>query len=318
MATRVADLHTTSIVERFLDDAGEAGFIWARRQGCTPPTYHYLEPGSAHDVRDYTKAELECPADVCGDRRLTTVCQTRPGRRDHFRHFVKAAHPGESLNHIQSKALLLRWLAEAYPHVEAKDEVRAEDRVADILVANHQTGNRMAIEVQYSPLQNWHTRHDSYAAMGVVDQWIFGSHGRQAKRRQDDTVRLTGPQRALVREDLPLLWINPLTEQIATGYVLHAGKAVVPTAADEWVHLNVEPLGNCRLTALGIRTDTTRELHVAEDLEPLLVAADLMRQVQVPSREADYLVEALRLRGPDHDTGRAALRRLRELSVPGY
>ena len=332
-----AGSHTTSVVQRFLADAGESGFIWAREAGVRPPSYYYLKHGEAKEMRAYTKAQLECPADVCGNRRLTTVRQERAGRRDHFRHFVKTVHSGEGLNHIQAKAVLLQWLATAYPLVVADEEMRTEDRIADIFVSNPNTGNRMAIEVQYSPLANWHQRHSSYANMAVVDQWIFGSQGRQAKRRHDETLRLTAPQRALARERLPLLWINPQTEEVATGYVLKDGLPAVPGALSDWVYLKVEPLNQCRLTAVGIRTDTTRELGIAEaEYEeapfkaaewarlagaPQLVERHLgegLRRANVPEREVPYLIHALRTTGPEHVSGRSALRRLRELGVTDY
>jgi len=231
---------------------------------------------------------------------------------------VKTSHPGEGLNHIQAKALLLRWLASAYPHVDARDEVRAEDRVADLLVSNPATGNRMAIEIQYSPLQNWHARSASYANMGVVDQWIFGSQGRQAKRRKDDTLRLTPPQRALVRETKPLLWINPVTEEVATGFVWRDGKPRIPTASDDWVDLRVEPLTNCRLTLVGIRTNTTLELGMAEEVKPRSTRHPEARLVEEPVYEAEFLISVLDRMGPSHPTGLGALRRLREQGVPGY
>src|SRR4051812_39769885 len=92
---------------------GETRLVYARYRADPNVRPFFLEDGKAADLKEWTKAHLECFMPECRDRRLTTVSRT--GKRDGFTHYRGAGgHARESLFHQQAKATIERWVASRY------------------------------------------------------------------------------------------------------------------------------------------------------------------------------------------------------------
>ncbi len=210
--------HEGSVMAAFQD--GETRFVFARYRSETLGLYE-LADGTATASRAFTKAELFCPVAGCPTPAITTVNRKR--HRDGFRHLVSStAHAPESLFHIEGKAQIAKWARAKYPNVEVVEEQAsntARDRIADVMV-NFANGSRVAIEIQYAALtpDAWQLRHDSYAAQGIRDVWLFGHHGTQLRAgTRENEVNLNPTHEALASTGSPVLWFNPGTLQIASA-----------------------------------------------------------------------------------------------------
>ena len=128
----------------------------------------YLEEDAGREQHDHVVANVVCPVPGCGAP-LTTVHSTV--KRDHLRHLVKdtGGHGLESFFHAQGCALVHSWLTRRYRGCTVTREEytnAAGERRADVLIAAP-SGERMAFEVQYSPLTHdaWTERHESYNSL---------------------------------------------------------------------------------------------------------------------------------------------------------
>jgi hypothetical protein len=195
---------------------GEERFLWGldSRTGAM----FFLEENAGHDQHDHVVANVVCPVPGCGAA-LTTVHSTV--KRDHLRHLVKdtGGHGLESFFHAQGCALVHSWLTERYPGctVIREEYTNAEgERRADVLITAPSL-EKMAFEVQYSPLTHdaWTERHESYQAQGIQDVWLFGHTEKQLKLDIADTLRSKPALDAVAATGVPVLFINPTTEQLA-------------------------------------------------------------------------------------------------------
>jgi len=258
---------------------GEVRLVYARNREGIQSELFYLEDGSAEAMRAFTKSNLECFMQDCPDRRLTTV--SRGKRRDGFRHFVgSGGHSEESLLHEQSKALLLRWINQNYPHLEATEEKSTNDRSrrADVMVTWPE-GHQLAIEVQYSPISisEFWERHNSYLSQGISCTWLFGYLPPHLKFNPyfDKQVALASTQQDLAIKGIPLMWINPVSERIASltaERIVHACEIpfckgdkhmskflTIADGTELSNSLALASLFDCALTPAGIETPSGQE-----------------------------------------------------------
>jgi hypothetical protein len=170
---------------------GEQRFVW----GLHKDTGHlwYLEEDTAREWRAHVKQFIVCPVPGCGAQ-LTTA--HRRTKRDGLVHLSKdGGHTGESIFHSQGCAVLEGWLSTNYPNSKVKREeyTNAEgERRADVLITSP-AGDRVAFEVQYSPLtpDDWRTRHESYRRQGIADVWLFGHTSKQLRFDRSGFLSLT-------------------------------------------------------------------------------------------------------------------------------
>ena len=206
-----------------------------------------LERHDADAVRLEAKAYYECPVPGCTAAHPLT---TRGGsRRDHFVHSSKSAHQGgpESLFHLQGKHLIAEW-ARAQGGNAGVDVVVGEEawdalvrRQADVLVT-WPDGSRVAFEIEYksSRPSDWRRKFEDYRRGGIVGVWLFGHHPARHLRPDlriepalelsaSPRYRLTTTTEEVLRAGQPVMFINPLEEQIGT--LFEVGWDVETTAA---------------------------------------------------------------------------------------
>ncbi len=208
-----------------------------------------------------------CPVSGCPIPDLTTVDRSRAGRRDGYRHLAKGVdHGAERMHHVLAKGLLARWARWAMPGATAIEEHpsnEARERIADVMV-RLPDGGQLALEVQYSALsvEAWRERHESYRRNDIVDVWLFGHAGEQSRWR-DGAMHLNATQREIAASEAPVLWINPLTEEVAyaTSTVWSSGRGTI--LAQEEGELRVVPLTQWRLLEDGMFTRELVELRSA-------------------------------------------------------
>jgi len=195
---------------------GEERFLWGldSRTGAM----FFLEENAGHDQHDHVVANVVCPVPGCGAA-LTTVHSTV--KRDHLRHLVKdtGGQGLESFFHAQGCALVHSWLTKRYPGctVVREEYTNAEgERRADVLITAP-SGEKMAFEVQYSPLTHdaWTERHESYRSQGIQDVWLFGHTDKQLKLDVAGILRSKPVLDTVAATGVPVLFINPTTEQLA-------------------------------------------------------------------------------------------------------
>lgn len=198
-------------------------FVFAAERS-DPSSLVFLQQGEGENMRARARADLMCPEPGCTAPGLTTVFRSPGGRRDGYKHHtspVGGAHAVESVMHRQAKALLHRWAQnlDAVAEVQVEAPIAGGERVADVLLTSH-TGNRLAIEVQYSnqPLSAFVERSESYRAAGIELTWLFGSIGSMSPL---DKALRPGHQWVL-DSDQPLMWINPVEETV--GWLAHASE----------------------------------------------------------------------------------------------
>lgn len=252
--------------------------VYARDRDAPPwAELFFLEDGSVTDaIREYTRRHLVCVVPGCPSRGL--VAHARSGKRDGFVHVgtnISVGH-SEGVFHQQGKAALLRWVRVCYPGLDARAEVTLADgrdlRRPDVLVT-FPAGQRVGFEVQYASLTvaEWTQRHRAYERLGIRDVWLFGHTGKQMPL-VGGGVRPNEVHRAVLAAGLPLLWLNPLLDKIATCAVRRT-----PIEAPTWrgypvvfedgcdgrefltrpdrgttADLIIEPLHSARLTADGV------------------------------------------------------------------
>jgi hypothetical protein len=195
---------------------GEERFLWGLDS--RTDKMFFLEEDAGREQHDHVVANVVCPVPGCGAP-LTTVHSTV--KRDHLRHLVKdtGGHGLESFFHAQGCALVHSWLTKRYPDcaVIREEYTNAEgERRADVLITGP-SGEKMAFEVQYSPLTHdaWTERHESYQAQGIKDVWLFGHTEKQLKLDVAGTLRSKPVLDAVAAAGVPVLFINPTTEQLA-------------------------------------------------------------------------------------------------------
>ncbi|PVU84420.1 hypothetical protein DDP54_00800 (plasmid) [Cellulomonas sp. WB94] len=194
----------------------------------------FLAAGQASAVRPAAREHFECPFPGCDSPAPLT---TRGGTyRDHFVHMSPHTHPGgpESLDHFQAKHLIAAWAREraaaACIDVVVNDEEWSPDvrRRPDVL-ATWPDGRRVAFEVEYKayPVAAWTEKNADYRRAGITVVWIFG-HSPARYLRPDNRIGGTRPEgaargyrlgaltSAVVADSQPVLFINPVTSQIAT------------------------------------------------------------------------------------------------------
>lgn len=175
-----------------------------------------LPDGSAEAERAFTRSSLRCPFPECDSPTLTTVNRASQGLRDGFRHMRRGnRHEPESWYHLIGKAAVRHWAAEHPAVASVDEEVRLGNRVADVLLTCR-AGGRLAVEVQYSALtvEQYRERTTSYRAMGISVVWLWGHVGHHGLSKHSAAV-LRDVHRAVLADGMPLLWLNPATEQLA-------------------------------------------------------------------------------------------------------
>lgn len=297
MSDEDAQHHATFVHE------GERRFIYAARRDGAPGLV-LLPERAAEARRAPTKSELMCPVPGCPMPDLTTVDRSRAGRRDGYRHLATGVdHGAERMHHVLAKGLLARWARWAMPGATAIEEHpsnEARERIADVMV-RLPDGAQFALEVQYSALsvEAWRERHESYRRNGIVDVWLFGHAGAQARSR-DGVMYLNATQREIAASGEPVLWINPLTEEVAyaTSTAWSSGRTTI--LAQEEGPLRVVPLTQWRLLEDGMFTrelvelrDTTVRHLAREAAASAVLAADeaarqALRDQIVVARERDH------------------------------
>jgi hypothetical protein len=95
--------------------------------------------------------------------------------------------------------------------------IRETGQRADVLVTNP-NGERIAIEFQCADFgaREWRRRHVSYRSVGIRDLWILG--GCRLVRGEAG-YRATELERALLAANAPLLFLDPLGENLPAGSV---------------------------------------------------------------------------------------------------
>ncbi|KRA37909.1 hypothetical protein ASD81_04285 [Nocardioides sp. Root614] len=173
--------------------------------------------------------------------------------------------------------------------VDVEVPLHGGERTPDVLVS--WPVQRVAFEIQYSTLSvsQWQERHDWYAAHSIKDVWLWGHAGHHMTPVNDTTsgerpqFKLNEVQRAVLASgERCLYWINPLTEQIASGYVPRGHEdhpdAVWKTFAtvdDDVVELALDPMttiadqharGDNALSGKGLFTSAWQRIRLESQL----------------------------------------------------
>lgn len=262
-------LHRADVLARFLD--GETRLIFAREGSRAEAELIELPQGEAHAWRQRTRDTLLCPIPDCPAPALKVVARA-PRRRDGFSHLPGAGgHAPESLFHIQGKARIAAWLAERHPEYSVVVEQASSsqrERVADVM-ATAPDGRRWAFEVQYAPLTfaAWTARSESYRAQGIVDVWLFGHTGKQMRStRTGDAVSLTETQQQIRSIGRRVLWMNPLTSEIAFATQdVSVGGTRFEVLATSSGQLSVEALDEFRLESRGLNSPRLTRLSHSQN-----------------------------------------------------
>lgn len=195
---------------------GDERFVWGL--DTSTDQMFFLAEDQAHEQRAHVTEHVVCPVPGCAAP-LTTVHSTV--KRDHLRHLGHGGGHGlESFFHSQGCALIQHWLATKYPLCRVVREEytnEAGERRADMLLTSPSGNERVAFEVQYSPLTHdaWTRRHESYRAQGIEDVWLFGHTEKQLKLDADERLKSNPALDAVFTTGAPVLFINPSTEQLA-------------------------------------------------------------------------------------------------------
>lgn len=193
--------------------SGEERFVWGQVK--VSDNLWFLEEDTAHEHREYVKGSVVCPVPGCAAP-LTTVHNAK--KRDHLRHLAgTGGHASESIFHSQGCALIETWLRATYPRSTVRREEYTDEtgeRRADVLLTGKR-GDRVAFEVQYSPLtpDSWRRRHESYRSQGIVDVWLFGHVGKQLRLHRNGYLEPNPTHLVVVESGAALLFINPDPER---------------------------------------------------------------------------------------------------------
>ncbi|WP_331731927.1 hypothetical protein OG613_49185 (plasmid) [Streptomyces sp. NBC_00015] len=185
---------------------------------------------------------LLCPMPGCGPFSRVVAAGDR---RHHFAHPTGAGNhhenAPETLWHLSAKEVLRRW-AQSHPrlrewtlHIDDTPITRQDRwRRPDVLAIAPDDTTQVAFEVQYSALTgtDWKTRHDFYAAAGVVDIWLFAHHGTHQWTQADPgqrrdlawsendwvaTIKLNGLHQKMLKHGVIPLWLDPTTQRVGTA-----------------------------------------------------------------------------------------------------
>jgi len=299
-----APAHDRLTLARFQD--GEQRLVYARRKDQLGGPLYFLKDDTAADLKAWAKEHLECFLPNCPDRRLTTVA--RRGKRDGFKHNSGAGgHGREGLFHEQGKAFFERWVRERYPHVQVvlEQATRSKERRADVMLT-WPNGAQVAVEVQYAAIspQEWQHRHDSYRNQGIVDVWLFGHiapHLRQTRPPTGEHISLQPVHYAVVEAGMPLLWINPILELVATAWQAVEGsydrssrgkRYEVPPVWSAWrdpvALFRPVALSECELSPTGLMFSFLNGLITAgQRLQEALARQERARQERLERARAD-------------------------------
>lgn len=266
--------HTREVLAAFQD--GEARLIYARLKDTDEVVL--LEDGTAEAQRAHTKESRRCLIRDCSSPDLTT--ESRKTKRDGYKHLSGGGHAPEGLFHIQGCEMIALWLREKYPapmyRVQKEERSNAAgERRADVMLTRTADSARIAFEIQYANLSpdKWQERHDSYAAQGIADVWLFGHFGDQLAidKHQTGYVRLNSVHEAVVQSGKPLLWINPFTRQLGTAVSTSwrpGGTSVdIPTVSGSG-RLELSPVDDFSLVQAGLTSDRLKQLaanRIADD-----------------------------------------------------
>jgi hypothetical protein len=217
--------HPVEVVARFRDN--EYRQVWALRRDSGEPVY--LAEGAADARRDEAKRDWRCPVPGCED-----PISTRGGtKRDHFFHLGETTGHGghEGDMHLQAKAMLAAWVraggVTAVEEMSVKDRERGIDRRADVM-ACWPDGHQVAFEVEYKSFdpRDWRAKHDEYRSAGVPCVWLFGHLPRYLASPPKpeewpgdepwDRLRWRELTSAVARAGMPVLFINPIEQAVAT------------------------------------------------------------------------------------------------------
>ena len=284
---------------------GELRFVFAAPRDGAP--LFELEDGRADELRAWAKASLQCPIPGCPSPAITTVNRSTWGR-DGFRHATAGIeHDPESWLHLEGKGQLAAWARRTYPQAlvtEEKASKAERERVADVMV-EFPDGKRAALEMQYSSLSLdiWEHRHASYRRQDILDVWLFGHAGEQFNSvRGGSAVRMSRLHERVVEEQVPLLWLNPVTREVkavAPLRVVHRGVAYDTHPATGEHAVTSEPLDAFRLTddgllspRLGAIAASHRAYTAALVTQGLLAAAADARRAEGRARDAAAAREA--------------------------
>ncbi len=250
---------------------GEQRFVWGLHKDTDQ--LWYLEEDTAREWRAHVKQFVICPVPGC-EAQLTTAHRTT--KRDGLVHLNKdGGHTGESIFHSQGCAVIENWLSTNYPNSKVKREeyTNAEgERRADVLITSP-AGDRVAFEVQYSPLTSdaWRTRHESYRRQRIADVWLFGHTSKQLRFDRGGFLSLNPTHRAVIAAGSPVMFINP--EQRAIGIAtsnewIDDGSATLRSSAtievwDQFLRasLSIAPLEDFRPSRRGIASDWLSQLY---------------------------------------------------------
>jgi hypothetical protein len=267
---------------------------------------------------------------------------TRGGsRRDHFFHLGEGnGHSdGESMFHLQAKAMLADWARRQDPsgvvteELTVKDPAASRTRRPDVLAA-WPDGRRVAFEVEYKAYtpSEWRAKQQDFEQMTppVVAVWLFGHlhrylalAPRPERLPQDqpwDEVVLRELPRAVAAAGMPMLHVNPLDRTVGTVVVdgvpldqmrkrprwsaredlSHVGMRL-PRAGDFQGRLVVCALSECRLDpGRGLVTPAMDEAEASRAAVEAAAAVDRERD-----RLADERAAALRARQPSPEDRKA-------------
>ncbi len=223
----------------------------------------FIGEGEAPLLRERARAgRLVCPVPGCRN----PLFITRGGkRRDHFAHrrgADLAGHAPERVHHVHAKNLIADWVATTLPEASVRIEARVESgQVADVYA--EVGAHRYVFEIQYSALtpEAWLGRHRGYRELGVTDVWLFGHipPNLRSAAGEERAVRLNELHRAAHEAGLPLLWINPNTQEVATAR-FELGEWTAPGT----VELAIDALMTCALDEAGLVTPTLAAEREAE------------------------------------------------------
>ncbi|NUU19058.1 hypothetical protein HP550_17555 [Cellulomonas humilata] len=304
--------HAAGDIAAFTD--GETRLVYAAHVNDPIGPLYLLEDNTAKQFKSYAKANLQCFIPDCATPQFTTVSRARG--RDGFRHLTGGGHSEESLFHKQGKHALLDWLARKHPDVDARPEVSmlpVVDRRADVL-ATHATGERIALEVQYSAMpapgdrDSWESRTRDYQNVGVSPVWFLGHRGVHFKPQLGgETIELGPVARAILDAGMQLWWLNPILGVVAIPYVVdyveREGFLLAPTSQDRTVYLWIEPIDSLTLTATGPHHPRLDELAYHR---VAYLAAEQIRTDREEQRRATAVAKAERDKAHAADRQRRA------------
>ncbi|MBB2943283.1 hypothetical protein FB565_002996 [Actinoplanes lutulentus] len=302
---------------------GDAHQVYARDITAPEAPLFYLGRGRADEVRAYTRAYLQCPYPDCPAPELTTAGGSAV--RDHFRHLPgsNVRHQREGINHFTAKHQLARWVRTQAPDavVHVDDIVLENGRHPDVYAIVG--GNRIVFEIQYSPLKwpEMRKRRAAYDRIGVTFVWVFGHTGAfcqpvAATSPEQQATALT-IDRALweaAYNAMPLLWINPFEELIATAAFTpsEVRKLMAWGQGLRQVNIDICTLDECRLEFRD-RTDISASWAwnaehgwpTAGDIAPYLTGL-ITPAARKVSAEADARLTAIRQQRADEAAAEAA------------